>query len=141
MCSTPAQAHAGPVDDPVTMKHVLFVDDDPRVLDGLRDLLRPHRLQWRMSFASGGQAALAEMERNAADVVVCDLRMPWIAGAPLLELLRAWHPDAGRIVLSGRVGDVPSERLSRLAHVVLSKPCDGETLIAAINRVAGAPGH
>jgi len=46
------------------------------VLAGLRDLLRKQRAQWDMVFALGGQAALAELEKGAFDVVVSDMRMP-----------------------------------------------------------------
>ena len=34
-------------------KRILFVDDEPRVLEGLEDLLARHRRKWEMGFASG----------------------------------------------------------------------------------------
>ena len=36
------------------MKRILFVDDEPLVLDGLRDLFRKQRREWDMVFAPGG---------------------------------------------------------------------------------------
>jgi DNA-binding NarL/FixJ family response regulator len=115
------------------MKRVLFVDADPQVLEALQAQLRPYRGRWRMEFTDGAQAALAEMEREPADVVVSDLRMPWIGGASLLQLLAAWYPATRRIIVTGRPERVSSERVSRFAHAVLSKPCDPDALVAAVD--------
>jgi DNA-binding NarL/FixJ family response regulator len=113
---------------------VLFVDDEPQVLEGLRDLLRPQRLRWELRFASTSQAALQEMERHPADVVVSDLHMPGLTGSTLLALIEAWHPASKRIVLSGHVrteGDIR-------AHAVLAKPCDAGDLVRAIEQACAA---
>ncbi|GAF98858.1 unnamed protein product [marine sediment metagenome] len=39
-------------------RRILFVDDEPRVLDGLRRTLRAERDRWDMSFVDGADAAL-----------------------------------------------------------------------------------
>jgi DNA-binding NtrC family response regulator len=115
-----------------TMKRVLFVDSDPQVLDGLREVLRPYGARWHMEFSEGAQAALAEMEREPADVVVSDLRMPWIGGASLLQLVAAWYPGTRRVILAGPRTRV-SDRVARLAHMVVTKPADPEALAAAVD--------
>lgn len=62
------------------MRQVLFVDDEPRILDGLRRMLRPLREEWEMAFAPGGESALAMLEAHSFDVIVSDMRMPgWMA--------------------------------------------------------------
>ena len=38
--------------------HILFVDDEPRILDGLRQSLRAKRKVWSMVFAESGALAL-----------------------------------------------------------------------------------
>lgn len=70
------------------MKRILFVDDEVSILDGLKRMLRPMRDDWEMTFASGGEAALALMETVAFDVIVTDMQMPDMDGAMLLELIR-----------------------------------------------------
>ena len=70
------------------MRRVLFVDDEPRILEGLRRMLRPQRHEWEMAFAPGGEAALAMMEASPFDVIVSDMRMPGIDGAALLCAVR-----------------------------------------------------
>ena len=37
---------------------IIFVDDEPNILDGLRRMLRTMRNEWEISFAHGGQLAL-----------------------------------------------------------------------------------
>ena len=113
---------------------VLFVDDEPQVLEGLRDLLRPQRMRWEMRFADTPEEALRAMEHHPADVVVSDLRMPGLKGATLLALIEAWHPASKRIVLSGHVGTDGGVR----AHAVLTKPCDAGTLVRAIEQACAA---
>ena len=40
------------------MKKILFVDDEPNILEGIRRMLFPMRKEWQCKFADGGQAAL-----------------------------------------------------------------------------------
>jgi CheY-like chemotaxis protein len=52
-------------------KQILFVDDEARVLEGLRRMLRVMRNQWDMTFTNNGQEALQELETKPYDVIVC----------------------------------------------------------------------
>ena len=45
---------------------VIFVDDEPRVLEGLKRMLRPKRNEWQMTFVGSAQAALEALERGTA---------------------------------------------------------------------------
>ena len=63
---------------------VLFVDDEPRVLDGLRRMLRTKRDQWQMRFVASGAEALAALAGEPADVLITDMRMPEMDGAARL---------------------------------------------------------
>lgn len=118
--------------------HVLFVDDEPRVLDGLRRMLRGQRHRWEMSFAGGGAEALALLGERHCDVVVSDFRMPEIDGAALLERVRTTSPDTARIILSGQTSADNVMRVMTLAHQFLNKPATSDEIIEAIERVLGA---
>lgn len=123
------------------MIRVLFVDDDPEVLDSLRHLLSPQRREWDMVFASDPDAGLAELARGPADVVVSDMRMPGMGGAGFLARVRDLYPSAARIVLSGdSEGDMDRHALP-FAHQFLGKPCRAEQLIDAVNRTASLYTH
>jgi HD-like signal output (HDOD) protein len=106
------------------MRKILFVDDQPQILEGLRDALRPCRREWSMSFADGGAAALRELETADFDVVVSDMRMPGMDGADLLAAVRDRQPGTVRIVLSGYAEDQVIMRAAPVAHRFLAKPCD-----------------
>jgi CheY-like chemotaxis protein len=63
---------------------ILFVDDEPHLLDGLRRSLRPMCKEWNPSFAAGGEEALAVLAREPFNVIVTDMRMPGMDGTALL---------------------------------------------------------
>lgn len=54
---------------------------------------------WECRFASSGPDALAMLEQTPADVVVSDMRMPFMDGAELLTQVRARWPGTVRIIL------------------------------------------
>ncbi|MCC6831864.1 MAG: HDOD domain-containing protein [Thermoleophilia bacterium] len=113
---------------------ILFVDDEPMVLEGLANALRKHRKEWRMTFAVGGEEALARLEEEHFDVVVADMRMPGMSGEQLLERVRARWPETARIVLSGQTDEDVARRLVHLAHQFLAKPSDAETIHRVVSR-------
>jgi CheY-like chemotaxis protein len=73
-------------------KRILFVDDDPMILQGLQRVLRPMRDDWDMAFVDGGEQALEAMAKQAFDVVVTDMRMPVMNGAQLLKEIQRRYP-------------------------------------------------
>lgn len=119
------------------MKRILFVDDEPRVLDGLRRMLHKQRNDWDMVFVSSGQAALQEMESSRFDVLVSDMRMPQMDGAALLTEVQSRHPAVVRIVLSGHSDMEAALRAVPVAHQFLAKPCNPDRLVEVIRRANG----
>lgn len=118
--------------------HVLFVDDEPMIIDGLRRMLRICRDRWTMSFAESGAAALDIMRTRPCDVVVTDYRMPEMDGAALLEQVRIEFPGMVRVILSGQTNESNLLRIMVLAHEMLSKPTTPEVLIDVIDRLLDA---
>jgi HD-like signal output (HDOD) protein len=117
--------------------HVLFVDDEPRILGGLRRMLRAYRDRWDMSFAEGGEAALATLRERPCDVIVSDYRMPGMDGAALLERVRTDYPGTARVILSGQTNEDNLLRIMVLAHEFLTKPSSPEQLVATVDRLIG----
>lgn len=116
------------------MKRILFVDDEPRILEGLQNMLRRQRSQWDMVFALGGENALEALEKSAFDVIVTDMRMPGIDGAALLREVQQNHKNTVRIVLSGYAELEAALRIVPVAHQFLTKPCKPEVLENVIER-------
>jgi HD-like signal output (HDOD) protein/ActR/RegA family two-component response regulator len=116
------------------MRRVLFVDDELKILEGLRRMLRAQRQEWEMAFAPSGEAALTLMEASPFDVIVSDMRMPGMDGAKLLARVREQYPHMVRIVLSGHTELSTALSLVPIAHQVLAKPCDAGMLRVSIER-------
>ena len=113
---------------------VLFVDDEPNILSGLRRSLRSERGKWEIYFATSGEEALQLLTETPVDVVVSDMWMPGMNGAKLLnEVARLW-PQTIRFVLSGHSDEKSILSLVGTAHRYLAKPCDPEMLKSVLER-------
>jgi len=109
-------------------KRILFVDDEPMVLQGLQPSLRVMRSQWEMEFAASGAEALETMARSHFDVVITDMRMPGMDGAQLLDRVKAAYPQTVRMILSGQSDLETILRSVGPTHQYLAKPCEIEDL-------------
>ena len=116
-------------------KRILFVDDEPDILDGLRNALWKQRAQWEMVFANSGADALAQLEQSPFDVIVTDMRMPVMDGAELLARVRERHPGVARISLSGQIDQEALVRALPVTQQFLSKPCNPDLLRTVVERV------
>lgn len=114
------------------MKTLIFVDDEPKVLQGLQRQLRTMRNEWDMNFLESGQQALDFMATHPVDIVVSDMMMPGMDGSQLLTEVVKRHPQTVRIILSGHAEREAVLRLVGPAHQYLSKPCDADELRRAI---------
>ncbi|MEV6596289.1 response regulator [Actinoplanes sp. NPDC051346] len=115
--------------------HALFVDDEPRILDGLRRSLRGKRGDWDMDFVSEGAEALELLGQSRYDVIVSDMRMPGMDGAELLTNVSRRHPEVARVVLSGHIEPEATVQVAVAGHRFLTKPSDAETLTAVIEQL------
>ncbi len=116
------------------MKRILFIDDEPMVLQGLKSKLYRRRGDWDLSFAEGGVEGVASLQKDNFDVIVTDLRMPWVDGVQVLKEAREHRPGAIRIVFSGSTDDQQTARLLSLAQQYLNKPCEPGRLEQMIER-------
>ncbi len=110
------------------MHKLLFVDDEPLVLQGLRRSLRGMAQEWNMTFVESGSAALEVLDREPFDVIISDMRMPKMDGAQLLEEVKRRYPAMVRMVLSGQSSREALLRSLSPTHQYLSKPCDPQDL-------------
>lgn len=118
-------------------KRLLFVDDEPLVLEGLRRSLRSMRDEWDSNFVGSGADALRALQCEPYDAVITDMRMPGMDGAQLLEEIKRRHPEVVRVVLSGQSSREAVLRSVSPAHQYLSKPCDPQELRLRLAQVFG----
>jgi len=121
-------------------QQILFVDDEPMVLQGLQRILRPLRNEWDMVFAESGHQALELMATHGFDVIVSDMRMPGMNGAELLSEVMRRHPTTVRMVLSGHADKDLVSQCVGVAHQYISKPCDPEQLKAMVRNACNLAG-
>lgn len=119
---------------------ILFVDDEPQILQGLRRMLFDLDDDWDARFACSATEALAVLAEAPSDVVVSDMRMPGMDGATLLEQVQSAYPDTVRIILSGQTDRESAVRAMRVAHHFLSKPFDGQSFPVLIERTLALTG-
>lgn len=114
---------------------ILFVDDEPNILHGLKRFTRRKRDDWDLLFAEGGQAALSITQSQPVDVVVSDMRMPGLDGAELLQRVGQMHPGTILIMLSGEADLSQTYRTIGHSHRFLAKPCDPAKLVTTIEQI------
>lgn len=119
----------------MALRRILFVDDEPNLLAGLRRMLRSRRSGWDMRFADGGEQALALMDEAPFDVIVSDMRMPGMDGGQLLALVRKQYPRTARIILSGHADRAAIISAVGPTQQYLAKPCTVEVLTEVLDRV------
>lgn len=118
----------------MTTPRILFVDDEPRILEGIENLLFDHT-EWETVFAASGEAALHTLRTEGPfDVLVTDMRMPGMDGLDLLQRVLREHPHMMRIVLSGDAEKQKALKALSIAHQYLAKPCDEKSLVATLRR-------
>ena len=77
---------------------VLFVDDEANVLRSIERILI--REPYKKRFAGSGAEALALMEKEPAQVVVSDMKMPEMDGLTFLRIIKEKYPETVRMALS-----------------------------------------
>jgi HD-like signal output (HDOD) protein/ActR/RegA family two-component response regulator len=116
------------------MIRVLFVDDESRILKGIKRMLWEADVSWKVSYATSGSEALETIAKETFDVIVSDMRMPGMDGAALLAEVKKEHPSIVRIILSGYAEEEAILRTVSPAHQYLAKPCEADVLIDTVNR-------
>jgi FixJ family two-component response regulator len=112
---------------------VLFVDDEPSVLDALAVNLRRG---FEVVTATSGDLGLEYLQAQSDfAVVVSDMRMPKMDGAAFLARARELAPDAVRILLTGHADLEATIKAVNQGQIFrfLTKPCPRDTLRGAID--------
>src|ERR1700722_14311462 len=113
-------------------ERILFVDDEPNVLEGIKRLLRK---QGSLHMATSGADGLRVLsEEGPFALVVSDMRMPLMNGAQFLAKVREQAPETVRMILSGQADLQATIAAVNDGHIYrfLSKPCPSDMLLGAV---------
>ncbi|OQX20339.1 MAG: hypothetical protein BWK76_01825 [Desulfobulbaceae bacterium A2] len=116
-------------------KTILFVDDEPLVLNALRRMMHPLSRDWTMHFAESGAQALEICERETVHVIVSDMRMPTMSGHELLQEVRRLWPRTVRVILTGQPDQETHSEALAVTHYFLWKPTELPMLQNLLDRI------
>lgn len=116
-------------------KRLLFVDDEPNILEMLSRLLSQCEESWEGEFCLDGEEALERLRRGRFDTIVLDIRMPGRDGLALIQTIRADERlrNTPIVVLTGESDRTLKRRVIEMgATDLLSKPVNREDLLARL---------
>ena len=114
------------------LERILFVDDEPKVLDAYRRTLRK---SFAVVTAQSAREALRLLESEGPfPVIVSDMQMPEINGVELLTAVKKKYPDTVRLMLTGNSDQKTAVSAINSSDVYrfLNKPCTPENMASAI---------
>jgi len=112
---------------------ILVVEDEESFSDPLSYLLR--REGYEVAVADDGPAALAEFDRNGADLVLLDLMLPGLPGVEVCRQLRV-RSKVPVIMLTAKDGEIDKVvGLELGADDYVTKPYSSRELVARIRAV------
>ena len=123
------------LDTGVKQARLLLVDDEERILNGLKSLFRQ---RYHVFTTTDGNKALDFMSKYHVHVIISDQRMPIMPGVELLRRSHAISPTSVRILLTGYsdlaaiVGSINDGEVYRF----ISKPWDNTDLQTIVAEAA-----
>ena len=120
------------------MYSVFVVDDEPIVLDGIRS-----KIDWESSGftfageATDGEIALSMLHELKPDILITDIKMPFMDGLQLAAAVKRIQPWIKIIILSGHDEfDYAKKAISIGIEDYLLKPFTPDELLSSLNKTA-----
>src|SRR5438034_389903 len=118
----------------MTASHVLVVDDDPALLQGLPETLRLRLSGVMVDTADSAAAALDRIAARDYDAIVTDIKMPGMDGLALLAEIRGRRPDTPILMITGHGEyDLALRALRGGAYDFIQKPIDRDDFVASLD--------
>lgn len=111
---------------------VLFVDDEPNVLQAYKRALRR---EFSIETALGGERALEMLETEGPfAVIVSDMRMPGINGVQVLAAAKQCAPETARVMLTGNADQQTAIDAVNEGDIFrfLNKPCPPDVVARVV---------
>ena len=113
-------------------ERILFVDDDPHILQAFQRTLRK---RFDLDVAVGPEEGLQKVtDHGPYAVVVSDMRMPNMTGVEFLREVRKISPDTVRMILTGNADQQCAIDAVNEGYIFrfLTKPCPADILVRAL---------
>lgn len=110
---------------------VLLVDDEEDFTNALSKRLEARNL--KVKTVNRGEDAIHMVAEHSFDAIILDLAMPGMDGLETLQKIKASHPDAEIIMLTGHASVEKSVKAMKIgAEDLLEKPVDISDLLNKI---------
>jgi FixJ family two-component response regulator len=110
------------------MPVVAIVDDDPRLLESVEDLLESAGYVAR-SFSSADSLLVSGL--SGLDVLITDIGMPGMNGFGLRDLVKKARPELPVFLITGR-HEIADRNRAQGVNGFFRKPFDADDLLAAV---------
>jgi DNA-binding NtrC family response regulator len=119
--------------NPIPLKRVLVVDDEPMIVSLLSTILREKG--WDVTEARSGTEGIDQLDRVRFDVILTDLVMPGDSGMDLLRAAKEIHPDVEVILMTGyATADTAIEAMRNGAFHYIMKPLNTEEVVHLLDK-------
>ena len=118
---------------------VMLVDNEEEVREGVREKVEWNRCGFELvAEASNGQEAWETAKTVAPDVVITDIRMPFMSGLELCHNLRTMFPDICLVILTGYDDfDYAKRAIQENVTEYILKPVNAEEMMEILLRIKG----
>jgi len=120
-------------------RNILIVDDQRdilRLLHSTLDTLK--KVEIKIFEAPSGEEALLESSRHKVDLLITDYKLPGMSGVELMHKIRARHPEAKVILITGtNERKVREEMLNAGALAIFDKPIPLADFLDVVERGLG----
>jgi len=118
------------------MRHVLIAEDEPDIVDALRQALSD-RLDIEADAVSNGALVMDSIAARRPDLLILDVQLPGLNGLDVFDLVRSdplWR-GLPVLFLTGLPERAETANATTGVHEVLAKPFDIDDLIARAQRL------
>ena len=127
---------------PIGNERILFVDDEPMVVEVIKGLLEPLGYRLEMKTSSLEAWELFESKPHDFDLVITDMTMPQLTGPELASRIREIRPETPIILCTGYGTDITEERLQELGlSALIMKPVNSRDMAIKVRMVLDQSAH
>ncbi len=115
---------------------ILVVDDDVDLCASIKDVLVDKG--YRVSIAYDGITAMEETWENAFDIIILDMKLPFLNGLETYLAIRDIRPNVVVIVVTGypqEMGNLAQQAVQKNAFAYMEKPIDMDDLFSLLGQI------
>jgi len=121
-------------------KNIMIVDDDPDIVNSLRQLFEIHGFQ--VTTADNGRNCLLELEKGFQGIIVLDLMMPVMDGVETIKKMTIDGFTDQNIIIVLTAKRIQGDEFNEIYPYIndyITKPFDINILLQTVKKIAQRP--